>query len=83
MSAVFGHLKPGFTIQTGFCAIHSCRTFPGRVNTTILHHRTKINQNKSVKTSIMKQTSADNIFSTVTNILLATVLLLSIFFLNS
>jgi hypothetical protein len=31
----------------------------------------------------MKQSSADNIFSTVTNILLATVLLLSIFLLNS
>ena len=31
----------------------------------------------------MKQTSADNIFSTVTNIILATVLLLSIFLLNS
>jgi hypothetical protein len=31
----------------------------------------------------MKQSSADNIFSTVTNILLATALLLSIFFLNS
>lgn len=31
----------------------------------------------------MKQSSADNIFSTVTNIILATALLLSIFFLNS
>ena len=31
----------------------------------------------------MKQSSADNVFSAVTNIILATVLLLSIFFLNS